>query len=84
MSVQEWTGGFAAAFTTCSFIPQVWRVWQTKHTKDISLLMYSFFTAGVGLWLIYGIMLGAWPVIIANSITLILAGTVLVLKLRFG
>jgi MtN3 and saliva related transmembrane protein len=84
MSVQEWIGGVAATLTTCSFIPQVWRVWQAKHTKDISLLMYSFFTAGVALWLVYGILLGSWPIIIANSITLLLAGTVLILKLRFG
>jgi MtN3 and saliva related transmembrane protein len=46
--------------------------------------MYSLFTAGVALWLAYGILLAAWPIIIANSITLLLAGTVLVLKLRFG
>ena len=84
MSAQDWVGGIAATLTTCSFIPQVWRVWKTRHTKDISLLMYTFFTTGVALWLAYGIMLGAWPVIIANSITLLLAGTVLVLKLRFG
>ena len=84
MPAHEWIGGFAAALTTCSFIPQVWRVWQTRHTKDISLLMYTLFTVGVALWLIYGILLGAWPIIIANGITLLLAGTVLVLKLRFG
>lgn len=84
MSSPEWIGGVAAVLTTGSFIPQVWRVWQTRHTKDISLLMYTFFTAGVALWLAYGILLDAWPVIIANSITLLLAGTVLVLKLRFG
>jgi MtN3 and saliva related transmembrane protein len=84
MAIQEWVGGVAASLTTCSFIPQVWKVWRTKHTKDISLLMYTLFTFGVALWLIYGILLGAWPIIIANSITLLLAGTVLVLKLRFG
>jgi MtN3 and saliva related transmembrane protein len=84
MSAQEWIGGIAAALTTCSFIPQVWRVWQTRHTKDISLLMYTLFTVGVALWLAYGILLDAWPIIIANSITLLLAGTVLVMKLRFG
>ncbi len=84
MSAQDWVGGIAATLTTCSFIPQVWRVWKTRHTGDISLLMYTFFTTGVALWLAYGIMLGAWPVIIANSITLLLAGTVLILKLRFG
>lgn len=84
MATQEWIGGIAAVFTTCSFIPQVWRVWQTKHTKDISLLMYTLFTCGVALWLAYGILLGSWPIIMANSITLLLAGTVLLLKVRFG
>ena len=84
MSSPDWIGGIAAALTTCSFIPQVWRVWQTRHTKDISLLMYTLFTAGVTLWLAYGVLLGAWPVIIANGATLILAGIVLILKLRFG
>lgn len=82
--LQEWIGGIAATLTTCSFIPQVWRVLQTRHTKDISLGMYALFTGGVALWLIYGILLGAWPIIIANCITLVLAGMVLVLKLRFG
>lgn len=84
MSTQEWVGGIAATLTTCSFIPQVFRVWQTRHTKDISLLMYTLFTIGVALWLTYGILLESWPIIIANSITVLLAGTVLVLKLRFG
>ncbi len=84
MSAQEWVGGIAAALTTCSFIPQVWRVWRTRHTQDISLLMYAFFTTGVALWLAYGLMIAAWPVIVANGITILLAGTVLVLKLRFG
>ncbi len=84
MPAPEWIGGLAATLTTCSFIPQVVRVWTTRHTKDISLLMYALFTLGVALWLAYGIQLGAWPVIVANGITLLLAGTVLVLKLRFG
>ncbi len=84
MDAQEWIGGIAATLTTCSFVPQVWKVWRTRHTKDISLLMYSLFSAGVALWLIYGILLSSWPIIVANTITLLLAGTVLVLKLRFG
>lgn len=84
MSAQEWIGSAAATLTTCSFIPQVLRVWRTRHTKDISLLMYTFFTIGVALWLVYGILLASWPIILANGITLLLAGTVLILKLRFG
>ena len=80
----ELIGTCAAILTTVSFIPQVWQVWQTKHTKDISLTMYAAFTAGVALWLAYGISLNAWPIIIANAITLVLAGAVLLMKLRFG
>jgi MtN3 and saliva related transmembrane protein len=82
--LHEWIGGVAATLTTCAFIPQVWRVLRTRHTRDISLGMYALFTTGVALWLAYGLLLGAWPIIVANGITLLLAGMVLVLKLRFG
>jgi len=80
----ELIGAIAATLTTISFIPQVWQVWRTKHTKDISLTMYVTFTAGVTMWLLYGITLNAWPIIIANAITVSLAGAVLLMKLRFG
>lgn len=84
MTTIDWIGSIAATLTTASFIPQVWRVWHSRHTADISLGMYILFTIGVGLWLVYGIMLGSLPIIIANSITFLLAGAVLVMKLRFG
>jgi MtN3 and saliva related transmembrane protein len=84
MAAQEWIGAIATTLTTGSFIPQVWRVWRTRHTKDISLLMYTLFTVGVALWLAYGILLESWPIIAANGVTLLLAGTVLLMKLRFG
>lgn len=84
MNIIDWLGSIAATLTTTSFIPQVWQVWRTRHTKDISLGMYAIFTAGVAMWLFYGILLGSWPIIIANSITVCLAGAVLLMKLRFG
>ncbi len=80
----DWIGSIAATLTTVSFIPQVLKVWRTRHTHDISLGMYTFFTCGVAFWLVYGLMLGSWPIIIANIITLLLAGAVLIMKLRFG
>ena len=70
--------------TTVSFVPQVWRIFRTRHTQDISLRMYVLFTAGVGMWLVYGLLLASWPIIAANTVTLVLAGTVLFLKLRHG
>jgi MtN3 and saliva related transmembrane protein len=77
-------GSVAATLTTSAFIPQAWQVWRTRHTADISLGMYALFTLGVALWLSYGIILTAWPIIIANCITLLLAGAVLIMKLKFG
>ena len=74
--------GFAAGvLTTLSFVPQVRRSWRTRDLSGISLRMYLLFTAGVALWLIYGIALRNWPIAVANAITLLLAGVVLTLKL---
>ena len=84
MNIIDSMGSIAATLTTTSFIPQVWQVWRTRHTKDISLGMYAIFTSGVAMWLVYGILLHSWPIIIANSITVCLAGAVLVMKLKFG
>lgn len=77
--------GFSAAFlTTASFVPQVWHTFRTRDVSGISLAMYCAFTLGVALWLVYGLSLGAWPVVVANTITLMLALAILVMKLRYG
>jgi len=70
-------------FTTISFLPQAIRVIKTKQTKDLSLTMYMAFTVGIFLWLVYGIMLDNLPIVIANSITLVFACTILVMKLKY-
>ena len=76
--------GYAAAFfSTVSFVPQVIKTLKTKDTSGISLLMYSVFTAGVALWLVFGLLTINMPVIIANVIVLILASIVLVMKIRY-
>jgi MtN3 and saliva related transmembrane protein len=76
--------GFAAAcLTTVSFLPQAWHTFRTRDVSGISLGMYACFTLGVFLWLIYGLLLGAWPVVVANTITLMLALSILVMKLRY-
>ena len=66
-----------------SFFPQAWQTFRTRNASGISLGMYSLFTLGVVLWLVYGILLMAWPIIIANAITTSLALTILVMKLRY-
>ena len=77
-------GSVAAALTTLSFVPQAIKTFKTRDVSGISLGMYASFTLGVALWLVYGWLLGAWPIIIANAITLALALAILVMKLRFG
>ncbi len=76
-------GFIAATLTTLAFVPQVIMVWRTRSAKDVSLGMYGMFTTGVAAWLIYGILIGSLPVILANAITLLLAAAVIVMKLRF-
>ena len=76
--------GFVAAFlTTASFIPQALKVIKTKHTHDLSLYMYSMFFVGVCLWLVYGIMLKSTPIILANLVTLVFSGIILVMKIKY-
>lgn len=77
-------GSVAATLTTIAFLPQAIQVIKTKSTRDISLTMYLVFTAGVGFWLTYGILLGALPIIIGNVVTLILALIVLAMKIKHG
>lgn len=73
--------GYCAAFlTTVAFLPQVIRSWKTRDLSGISLGMYSLFTAGVGLWLIYGLIIEKWPLILANALTFLLSVSILVLK----
>lgn len=83
MNLSELIGYCAAALTTASFVPQAWHTFKTRDVRGISLGMYSTFTVGVACWLIYGVLLGAWPIVIANCITLALAAAILVMKLRF-
>ena len=85
MTTSTTTIGFIAALlTTVAFLPQALKVWQTRSAKDVSLGMYMLFTLGVALWLIYGVLLNSWPIIVSNLVTLVLAGVVLAMKLRFG
>lgn len=76
-------GLIAASLTTGSFLPQAVKAVKTKHTKDLSLGMYSVLTTGIILWLVYGIMVNDLPIILSNCITLILTLTILFLKIKY-
>ncbi|MCA0240593.1 MAG: SemiSWEET transporter [Proteobacteria bacterium] len=74
-------GYAAASLTTLSFLPQALLTLRTRNVAGISLGMYGAFTAGVALWLVYGVLIGQWPIIVANALTLGLASVILGMKI---
>jgi len=78
----DWIGAGAALLTTASFVPQAVLTLRTRDVSGVSLGMYLLFTTGVALWLVYGIALGEWPIIVANAVTLVLASLILFTKWR--
>ena len=74
----------AGGLTTIAFVPQVVKIWKSRSAKDVSLPTFIAFTVGVGLWLAYGILKQEPPIILWNAATLVLAGAILTMKLRFG
>lgn len=80
----EVLGYLAASLTTISFAPQAFLIWKTRSTKSISLGMYSAFVTGIGVWLVYGLLISSWPLVVSNGITFVLSGLILGMKLRFG
>jgi MtN3 and saliva related transmembrane protein len=75
-------GYLAGLLATVAFLPQLAKIIRDRRVTDISLGMYVLFCSGVGLWLIYGFLISSKPVIISNSVTLVLSGTILALKIR--
>lgn len=84
MPLSELIGYAAASLTTTAFIPQAWLTWKSRRVDGVSLGMYSIFTLGIAMWLAYGLLIGAWPIIAANAMTLLLATFILSMKIRYG
>lgn len=76
-------GLIAGSLTTAAFFPQVLKIWRSRSAADISLGMFVLFSTGVSFWIIYGLSIGSLPVVLANSITLVLALAIVVFKIRF-
>ncbi len=81
MTLVDIIGSLAGFLTTIAFVPQVIKTWRSRSAADISLIMFALFTLGVLMWLLYGIALRALPIILANSVTLLLASSILVMKI---
>lgn len=83
METTNLLGLVAGTLTTLAFVPQVIKTWRTRSTHDISLGMFSLFSLGLLLWLVYGMAIGSAPIVVANTVTLVLALTILYFKLRY-
>ena len=77
-------GILAGTLTTIAFLPQVLKTWRSRSAADISAGMLLLFSSGLVLWLVYGIAINALPIILANSVTLLLTFAILVMKWRFA
>jgi MtN3 and saliva related transmembrane protein len=84
MSNEILVSAAAATLTTAAFVPQALHIIRHKETKAISLFMYVAFAAGVALWLLFGCLIGNWPIIISNAITIALALAIIAMKLKYG
>lgn len=78
-----WIGMAAAVLTTAAYAPQAIQAWRSRSTRDVSLAMFLMMVSGITLWLVYGLLIGDLPLIVANAVTLVLAGAILVAKIRF-
>ena len=76
-------GLVAGTLTTIAFFPQLYKTWKSKSARDVSLVMMITFSIGVFLWLVYGLVIHAMPVIVANAVTLVLALLIVLLKIRY-
>ena len=77
--------GLTAGFlTTFAFLPQAIKTIKSKHTKDLSLTMLIMTDAGLIFWFTYGVMISSIPVIAANTISIALITTILIMKIKYG
>ena len=84
MTTLDILGLVATCFTTSSFVPQVWRTWRTRDVSGISLASYAVITVGLALWLVYGVLRGDLPLVVANSVMVVLTAAITVMKLAYG
>ena len=83
MTITAIIGYIAAFLGTVAWIPQVWKTWSSRETKDLSLWANLLMLTNLCLWLTYGILLMAWPLIVANFIGIVFVGSIVVAKLIY-
>jgi len=82
--MELWVSALAAILTMAAFVPQALHIIRHRETKAISLMMYVAFASGVALWLVFGVLIGNWAIIVSNAITLVLTLAIVGMKIRYG
>ena len=82
--MELWVSALAALLTTAAFVPQALHIIRHRETTAISLVMYVAFASGVALWLVFGVLIGNWAIIVSNAITLVLTLAIVGMKIRYG
>ena len=82
--MELWVSALAALLTTAAFVPQALHIIRHRETKAISLVMYVAFASGVALWLLFGVLIDNWAIIVSNTITLVLTVAIVGMKIRYG
>jgi MtN3 and saliva related transmembrane protein len=77
-------GVAAALCSMSSFAPQIVKIWRERDASAVSLRTYAVTVTGFALWTLYGVLLGSWPVTVSNTVCLLMAGTVLIMKIRLS
>lgn len=72
----------AAVLTTVAYVPQAHKTWKTRSTGDLSMGMFLLLFLGTFLWLCYGVLIGNFPLMLANGITFLLSSLICYCKLR--
>jgi len=83
MTISTVVGFIAGTLTTISFVPQVLKTSRSKRCDDLSWGMLLAFTTGVFLWFVYGVFLRSAPIMLANLVTLLLLGWLVMMKIRY-
>ena len=77
-------GTAAGLCSMASFVPQIVKIVREREASAVSLRMYMVTVTGFSLWIAYGVMLMSWPIMVTNSVCLVLTATILALRLKFG
>lgn len=84
MSAADILGYAAGALTAFTFLPQVLKTWKEKSAKDVSLYMFIIAFVNEIMWLIYGVMIHNWVIILTNAVMLAMSGIMIMLKMKYN